>query len=145
MLADELGIDPFELRRHNFIVPNQFTYTTPIGAKYDSGHYAMYLARGLELVDYPALRAENAKRLSDGDGKLLGIGLAFYVEICGFGRWESGTVTVDAEGKVTVFMGGSPHGQGHQTAWAQLAASVLQIPYEDSVVKHGDTAGASAA
>lgn len=140
VLADELGIDPVELRRRNFIAPDQFPYTTPTGAKYDSGDYAMNLARALELVDYPALRAEQAKRLSDGNGKLLGIGLACYVEICGFGPWESGTVTVDAEGKVTVLTGTSPHGQGHQTAWAQLAASVLQIPYDDIVVKHGDTA-----
>jgi carbon-monoxide dehydrogenase large subunit len=142
-LADELGMDPAEVRRRNFIPPNRFPYKTPTGATYDSGEYARALERALELVDYPALRAEQtrrrAQRAPEGD-KLLGIGLASYVEICGFVDWESGAVSVNAEGKVTVLTGASPHGQGHQTAWAQIAADTLQIPLEDIVVKHGDTA-----
>jgi carbon-monoxide dehydrogenase large subunit len=93
----------------------------------------------LELVDYQSLRAEQASRRQAG-GKLLGIGLACYVEVCGFGPWEAGTVTVDQDGKVTILTGTSPHGQGHETTWAQLAADVLQIPMEDIDVKHGDTA-----
>jgi carbon-monoxide dehydrogenase large subunit len=136
-LADELGLDPAEVRRRNFLPPDKFPYTTPTGAKYDSGEYARALDKALALVDYQALRAEQASRQ---DGKLMGIGIACYVEICGFGPWESGTVTVDAGGKVTVLTGSSPHGQGHQTSWAQSAADVLQVPIEDVTVKHGDTA-----
>ena len=143
MLADELQLDPAALRRINFITPEQFPYTTATGAQYDSGEYEKNLNRALELVDYAGLRAEQARRRASGatqNGKLLGIGLATYVEICGFGPWESGTVTVDKDAKVTVLTGTSPHGQGHETAWAQLASGVLQIPAEDIVVKHGDTA-----
>lgn len=140
VLAKELDIDPTEVRRRNFIPPEKFPYSTPTGAKYDSGEYAMNLAEALKLVDYAGLRAEQAQRRASGDSKLLGIGVATYVEICGFGPWESGTVTVGEDGKVTVLTGTSPHGQGHETAWAQLASGILQIPMEDIVVKHGDTA-----
>jgi carbon-monoxide dehydrogenase large subunit len=96
----------------------------------------------LELINYPALRQEQAKRRSEPSGrggKLLGIGIGCYVEICGLGPWEMGSITVDQEGKVTVLSGTSPHGQGHQTAWAQIASGILQIPLEDITVKHGDT------
>jgi carbon-monoxide dehydrogenase large subunit len=142
-LADELGLDPAEVRRKNFIPPEKFPYKTAIGAAYDSGEYAMNLDRLLALVNYPALRAEQERRRAGGSsegGKLLGIGLACYVEICGFDPSEAGAVMVDAEGKVTVLTGTSPHGQGHQTAWAQVAAEILQVPLEDITVKHGDTA-----
>ncbi len=139
VLADELNLDPAEVRRRNFIPPDQFPYRTPSGAVYDSGEYAMNLDQALELVNYRALRAEQAERRQQG-GKLLGIGLACYVEVCGFGPWESGTVTVDREGKVTILTGTSPHGQGHETTWSQIAAEALQIPLEDITVKHGDTA-----
>lgn len=138
VLAAELEMDPVDVRRKNFISPDRFPYTTPIGATYDSGEYAMNLDRALELVDYDSLRAEQARRRNEG-GKLLGIGLACYVEICGFGPWEAGTVIMDEEAKVTVLTGTSPHGQGHETAWSQLAAEVLQVPIEDITVKHGDT------
>jgi carbon-monoxide dehydrogenase large subunit len=97
------------------------------------------LNKALELVGYEALRAEQARRRQAG-GKLMGIGLACYVEICGFGPWEAGIVTLDPEGKVTVLSGTSPHGQGHETSWAQIVAHILQIPLEDITVKHGDTA-----
>jgi carbon-monoxide dehydrogenase large subunit len=139
VLADELGLDPAEVRQRNFIPPEKFPYTTPINAKYDSGEYARALNRALELVDYQALRAEQAQRRQNG-GKLMGIGLACYVEICGFGPWEAGSVTMDEAGQVTVLSGTSPHGQGHQTTWAQIVADLLQIPMEDVTVKHGDTA-----
>ncbi len=138
-LADDLGIDPVEIRRKNFIAPEQFPYNTPTGAIYDSGEYAKSLNRALELVDYPALRAEQATRRANG-GKLMGIGLASYVEICGFGPWEAGTVIINADATATVLTGTSPHGQGHETAWAQIAANTLQLPMENITVKHGDTA-----
>ena len=139
VLADELDIDPLEIRRRNFIAPDQFPYTTPTGATYDSGEYAKSLNRALELVDYGALRTEQANRRANG-GKLLGIGLASYVEICGFGPWEAGTVIINADASATVLTGTSPHGQGHETAWAQIAANTLQLPLENITVKHGDTA-----
>ena len=138
VLADELGMDPAELRRRNFIPPERFPYKTALGLQYDSGEYARSLDRALELVDYQALRAEQARRRKEG-GKLLGIGISCYVEICGFGPWEIGHVVVDREGKVMVLTGTSPHGQGHETSWAQIVAETLQVPLEDVVVKHGDT------
>jgi carbon-monoxide dehydrogenase large subunit len=138
-LADELDIDPIEIRRRNFIAPDKFPYTTPTGATYDSGEYEKSLNRALELVDIPALRAEQAARRANG-GKLLGIGLASYVEICGFGPWEAGTVIINGDATATVLTGTSPHGQGHETAWAQIAANTLQLPIENITVKHGDTA-----
>jgi aerobic carbon-monoxide dehydrogenase large subunit len=140
VLADELGLDPVEVRRINFIPPDKFPYETPTGAIYDSGAYAMNLGRALELVDYSALRAEQTQRLQQAGGKLLGIGLACYVEICGFDPSEAGIVRVDQEGKATVLSGTSPHGQGHATAWTQIASAILQIPPEEITVIHGDTA-----
>jgi carbon-monoxide dehydrogenase large subunit len=139
VLADELDIDPVELRRQNFIPPERFPYRTPLKAEYDSGEYAQALDRALELIDYQTLRVEQTRRRKEG-GKLMGIGLACYVEICGFGPWEAATVKVDRESKVTVLTGTSPHGQGHVTTWAQIVADTLQIPIEDIRVKHGDTA-----
>ena len=139
-LADELDIDPAELRRRNFIPPDHFPYDTPSGGKYDSGEYAQNLAKALELADYDTLRAEQAKRRQAGGGKLLGIGLATYVEICGMGDFELGAVTVDQAGQVTVLTGTSPHGQGHQTTWTQIVADILQVPMAAITVKHGDTA-----
>lgn len=139
VLADELGMDPVEVRRRNFIPPDKFPYKTPTGALYDSGEYNKPLSKLLELINYPALRAEQAQRLQNG-GKLLGIGIGCYVEICGLGPWEAGIITMDQEGKVTILTGTSPHGQGHHTAWAQIAAGILQVPPEDITVKHGDTA-----
>lgn len=137
-LANELGMDPAELRRRNFIAPDKFPYKTATNITYDSGDYEPALDKALELIDYPALRAEQARRREAG-GKLMGVGLAAYVEICGFGPFESGTVTVESDAKVTVLSGTSAQGQGHQTAWAQIASHVLQIPAEDITVKQGDT------
>lgn len=139
LLADELAMDPAELRRKNFITPDKFPYKTPTGATYDSGEYEQSLDRALELVDYPTLRAQQAQRRTNG-GKLMGIGLASYVEICGFGPWEAGTVIINQDATATVLTGTSPHGQGHETAWAQIAANTLQLPIENITVKHGDTA-----
>jgi carbon-monoxide dehydrogenase large subunit len=140
-LADELDMDPAELRRKNFIAPERFPFKTAMGANYDSGAYAMNLDEALAKVDYTALRAEQARRRTNGaTGMLMGIGLACYVEICGFDPSEAGAVIIGREGKATILTGVSPHGQGHVTAWTQIVAGVLQIPPEDITVKHGDTA-----
>ena len=139
LLAQELGIDPAEIRRRNFIAPDNFPYTTPTKSKYDSGDYATALEKALALIDYDRLRAEQARSRQNDVDKLVGVGMASYVEVCGFGPWEAGSVTVDTEGKATILTGTSPHGQGHHTTWAQIAADALQIPMEDITVKHGDT------
>jgi carbon-monoxide dehydrogenase large subunit len=139
LLALDLGIDPAEIRRRNFIAPERFPYRTATGLTYDSGAYERTLDEALKRVDYRAYREEQKRRRREG-GNLLGIGIASYVEICGFGPWELGAVKVAADGKVTVLSGTSPHGQGHQTSWAQITADTLQIPLEDIVVLHGDTA-----
>lgn len=138
VLAHQLQLDPVELRRRNFVPPEKFPYKTASGATYDSGEYNMNLNKALELANYKNLRTEQAKRRHDGD-KLIGIGVACYVEVCGFGPWEAGQVTVNNDGTVTILTGSSPHGQGHETTWAQIAADILQIPPEDISVKHGDT------
>ncbi|MEM7030529.1 MAG: xanthine dehydrogenase family protein molybdopterin-binding subunit [Chloroflexota bacterium] len=137
-LALKLDMDPVELRQRNFVAPDKFPYKTAAGATYDSGDYAMNLNKALELSDYQSLRAEQAERRKNND-KLLGIGVACYVEVCGFGPWEAGQVTINADGTATILTGSSPHGQGHETTWAQIAADVLQIPFEDIDVKHSDT------
>jgi carbon-monoxide dehydrogenase large subunit len=139
VLAAELGKDPVEIRRRNFIQPERFPYRTATGLTYDSGAYERSLDEALKRVDYARYREEQRKRRKEG-GNLLGIGIACYVEICGFGPWELGSVQVGGDGKTTVLTGTSPHGQGHETSWAQIAADTLQIPLEDIVVLHGDTA-----
>jgi aerobic carbon-monoxide dehydrogenase large subunit len=138
-LALDLGMDPIEVRRRNFISPDRFPYRTATGLTYDSGAYERALDEALKRVDYARYRAEQKKRRAEG-GNLLGIGIACYVEICGFGPWELGAVKVASDGKATVLTGTSPHGQGHETSWAQIAADTLQMPIEDIVVLHGDTA-----
>jgi carbon-monoxide dehydrogenase large subunit len=139
LLATEMDLDPVALRRRNFIAPDAFPYETATGAVYDSGRYEDALDKALGLVDYPALRQEQARRRESG-GKLLGIGVCCYIEVCGFGPFEMGSVFVDEDAQVTILTGTSPHGQGHETAWAQIAADVLQIPPQQIAVKHGDTA-----
>ncbi len=139
VLAAELGKDPIEIRRRNFIQPDRFPYRTATGLTYDSGDYERALDEALKRVDYARYREEQRRRRKEG-GNLLGIGVACYVEICGFGPWEFGSVKVGFDGRTTVLTGTSPHGQGHETSWAQIAADTLQIPLEDIVVLHGDTA-----
>ncbi|HEY7698143.1 MAG TPA: molybdopterin cofactor-binding domain-containing protein, partial [Vicinamibacteria bacterium] len=139
VLAAELGVDPVEIRRRNFIPSGSFPYRTATGVTYDSGDYERALDEALKRIDYRRVREEQRMRRKSG-GNLLGIGVACYVEICGFGPWELGSVRVAADGKTTVLTGTSPHGQGHETAWAQIAADTLQIGMEDIVVLHGDTA-----
>jgi carbon-monoxide dehydrogenase large subunit len=138
IVADELGLDPADVRRLNFIPPDAFPYSTPTGQVYDSGDYEITLDRVLEMADMPRLREEQAK--ARAEGRYLGIGISTYVEICGIGGWESATVRVDATGKATVLTGSSPHGQGQETSFAQLAADELGLPIDDVLVLHGDTA-----
>jgi carbon-monoxide dehydrogenase large subunit len=138
MLAARLGLDPVEVRRRNFIAPERFPYTTLMGLVYDSGDYAAALDRALERADYAALRRWQAE--ARRAGRLVGIGVGCYVEICGFEDDEVADVIVDADGAVTVLTGTASHGQGHETAYAQLVADELQVPLERVRVVHGDTA-----
>lgn len=150
LLARELGMDPAEIRRKNFIPKDKFPYTTPTGLQYDSGDYEATLNRALELVDYQNLRQQQAQLRQQG--RYIGIGFSTYVEMCGLapsqaagamgfqgGLWESATVRVHPTGKVTVFTGSSPHGQGEETTFAQLVADELGVPFEDVEIVHGDT------
>src|ERR687894_714301 len=137
LLADEAGFDPVEVRRRNFIAPFENGYTTASGEKYDTGDYAKALEYAIQVSGYEALRAEQAAARKDG--RYLGIGLASYVEICGFGPFESATVRVETNGDVTVYTGISPHGQGQETSFAQIVADGLGVPMEKIGVNHGDT------
>jgi aerobic carbon-monoxide dehydrogenase large subunit len=137
-LAAKLDMDPAELRRRNFIAPDDFPHKTVAGATYDSGEYARALDLVLEAAGYDALREQQAKRRADGDVKQLGIGLCTYVELTGLGA-EVGTCTVDEEGIVTVKTGTSPQGQGHETTWAQLVSWTLGVPMDDVRIEHSDT------
>jgi CO/xanthine dehydrogenase Mo-binding subunit len=137
LVADETAVDPAEVRRRNFIQPSRFPFTAASGAKYDSGDYAKPLDEVLRLADYRKLRADQAER--QRDGKIVGIGLSSYVEICGFGPWELGTVRVNKDATATVVTGTSPHGQGDATGFAQIVADILTIPIEQISVVFGDT------
>jgi len=138
-IANELNIDPVEVRRRNFIPPDKFPYRTPAGVTYDSGEYERALNRVLEISHYQALRAEQQRRRSENNSHLLGIGLACYVEMCGFGPYESAVVRVEPSGTVTVFTGISPHGQGGGTTFAQIVADQLGADFDTIMVKYGDT------
>jgi carbon-monoxide dehydrogenase large subunit len=134
-IARELGIDPAEVRRRNFIPPDAFPYETPTKATYDSGEYAKALDKALQLADYEGLRREQRERTGT---KRLGIGIASYVEVSGGGS-EFGSVSIDGDGSVVVTTGSVPHGQGHETAFAQVASGVLGVPMEKIRVVHSDT------
>ena len=105
---------------------------------YDSGEYEKPLAKALEVAGYDALRAEQAAARQQG--RYLGIGVATFTEICGFGPYDSATVRVEPSGQVTVATGISPHGQGQETTFAQIVADELGVSMDDVVVVHGDTA-----
>jgi len=139
IIAAELKLKPEEVRRQNFIPPSAFPYATPTGQNYDSGEYDKALTEALKIANVDKLRKEQASRLSNGSGKLLGIGIACYVEMCGFGPYESAVVRVDSSGTVTVLTGTSAHGQGHETTFAQIVADHLGVDFDKIVVKHGDT------
>ncbi|MPZ18184.1 MAG: molybdopterin-dependent oxidoreductase [Luteitalea sp.] len=149
-MAQELGQDPMELRRKNFIPPDAFPYQTPVALNYDSGNYEPALDKALAKVDYKGTRA--AQAAARKEGRYLGIGFSTYLEACGLapsslvgslgaqaGQWESALVRVMPTGKVEVFTGAHSHGQGHETAFAQIVADELQIPIGDIVIVHGDT------
>jgi carbon-monoxide dehydrogenase large subunit len=140
MVAGELGLDPAEVRRVNFIPPDAFPYKTPTGLTYDSGEYNRALTKALDISGYAALRAEQAARLQSG-APLLGIGIACYVEMCGFGPYESAQIKVEPSGSVTITSGVSPHGQGIGTTFAQIVADQIGADYDRIVFKSGDTAG----
>jgi carbon-monoxide dehydrogenase large subunit len=150
ILAHELGMDPADVRLKNFIPANAFPYKVATGLVYDSGDYERALRRAMELAEYHRLREE--QRRARQEGRLIGIGLSSYVEICGLGPsrvaratgfglglWESAVVRVHPTGKVTVYTGSSPHGQGEETSFAQIVAQELGVPLDDVEVVHGDT------
>ena len=137
LLADEGGLDPVEVRRINFLQPEQFPYTTLTGEHYDTGEYEKPLDKALEVADYAGLRKEQAEARKQG--RYLGIGLASYVEICGFGPYDSSNVRVEPSGDVSIFTGISPHGQGQETTFAQMAEQHIGADFERIVVHHGDT------
>jgi carbon-monoxide dehydrogenase large subunit len=139
VIAQELGTPPEEVRRRNFIPPGAFPYATPTGQRYDSGEYERALTKALALSHYQKLRNEQKERLERNDRMLLGIGMAVYVEMCGFGPFESAVVRVEPGGGVTAFTGTSAHGQGHETTFAQIIADHLGVDFDKIVVRHGDT------
>ena len=149
--AADMGLDPAEIRRRNFIPKDAFPYQTPVVQCYDSGDYEAALDQAMELADYAGFdaRAEEAR----GRGKLRGIGFSSYVEACGIapsaavgqlgggvGLWESAQVRFNPTGNVQVFTGTHSHGQGHETTFAQLVCDQLGVPFENIEVIHGDTA-----
>src|SRR6266702_7828309 len=145
LVARELGKDPVEVRKRNFIKPEQFPYKTAAGAVYDTGNYEGALEKALQLADYPRLRAEQAQKRAAGE--LMGIGVSSYIEICGLaqkgflpvGLYESARVRIEQSGTVMVYTGASPHGQGEETSFAQIVAEEFGIPVENVLVIHGDT------
>jgi carbon-monoxide dehydrogenase large subunit len=139
VVARELGKRPEEIRRKNFIPPGAFPYATPTGQNYDSGEYDRALTKALALAGVDKLRAEQKARADRGDRTLLGVGMACYVEMCGFGPFESAVVRVEPGGAVTAFTGTSAHGQGHETTFAQIIADHLGVAFDRITVRHGDT------
>jgi aerobic carbon-monoxide dehydrogenase large subunit len=151
-LAVEVGVEPMEIRRKNWITHDEFPFTTVAGMTYDSGNYEAATDRAMELFGYDALRAEQKQRRDAGDSVQLGIGISTYTEMCGLapsrilgalryaaGGWESASIRMTPTGKVEVVTGTSPHGQSHETAWSQIVADRLGVPFEDVEVLHGDT------
>lgn len=151
-LAAELDMDPMALRQRNWITHEEFPYTTVAGLTYDTGNYEAATAKALDLFGMDELRAEQKQRRESGDPVQLGIGISTFTEMCGLapsrtlgalkyvaGGWEHATIRMLPTGKVELITGTSPHGQGHETAWSQIAASILGIGVEDIEVVHGDT------
>jgi aerobic carbon-monoxide dehydrogenase large subunit len=151
-LAAELGMEPLELRERNWIKHEEFPFTTVAGLTYDSGNYEAATAKAKELFRYDELRQEQAERNARNDPVRLGIGISTFTEMCGLapsrvvgglaygaGGWESASIRMLPTGKVEVITGSSAHGQGHETAWSQIVADQLGVPFEDIRVLHGDT------
>ena len=153
--AAEIGMDPAEVRRKNFIPPDAFPYHNGLGLlPYDSGNYEPALDKALHMAGYTELRKQ--QQAARTEGRLLGIGVSSYVEICGVapsawiglpgegwgaGLWESANLRIHLTGKVVVTTGSLPHGQGVETTFAQIVADELGIPYDDVIIEHSDTAG----
>ncbi len=139
--ARQIGMDPAEIRRTNFLTPDSFPLTTLTGANYDSGEYEKALDAALKASGYAKLREEQAGRRSSGDTKQLGIGISSYVEVTapvGL-HVEFGAVEINEDGSANVIAGTSVHGQGHHTAFAMLASEVLGIPMENITLVNSDT------
>jgi carbon-monoxide dehydrogenase large subunit len=135
--ASELGVDRVEIRRKNFIRPEQFPYRTGVGVEYDSGDYEKSLSEALRLSSYDDLiRYRDEARAR---GELVGVGISTFVEPSGGAGFESGTVRVERTGEITVLTGSSSHGQGHETAFAQVAAEKLHVSMDHVAIRHGDT------
>jgi len=140
VFAATIGMDPTEVRRRNFHQPEVFPLTTKTGSNYDSGEYEASLDAALDASGYSDLRAEQARRRSTGDKRLLGIGLATYVErTAGAGRSEYGGVELLSGGRILARTGSSPYGQGHHTAWAMLISDATGVEFDKVEVVHGDT------
>jgi carbon-monoxide dehydrogenase large subunit len=137
--ARAIGADPIEIRRRNAIPAGKFPFTTLTGQSYDSGDYGLLLDELVKVSDYAALRARVRERRARGE--VVGLGVSLYVEPAALG-WESGAVRVERSGSVTCITGASPHGQGHETTFAQIVADYLGIHPERITIRHGDTAGA---
>jgi aerobic carbon-monoxide dehydrogenase large subunit len=151
-LAVELDMDPLAVREKNWIRHEEFPFTTIAGLTYDSGNYEAATAKAREMFGYDELRKEQAERRAAGSPVQLGLGVSTYTEMCGLapsrvlgslsygaGGWESASVRMLPTGKVEVVTGSSAHGQGHETAWSQIVADKLGVPFEDVRVLHGDT------
>ena len=150
---EEVGVDPLELRRRNFIRPEQFPYEAFTGLVYDSGDHDKAATIAADLIDYDGVRARQATQNVEGSTKRLGLGVSSYFEMCGLapsrvlaslnysaGGWEAATVRILPTAKVQVVTGTSPHGQGHETAWSMIVADKLGIDPADVDVLHSDTA-----
>ncbi len=151
-LAVELGRDPLELRKQNWITHEEFPFTTVVGLTYDSGNYEQATDQAVATFDYAGLRREQEERRASGDPVQLGIGISTFTEMCGLapsrvlgslaygaGGWEAASIRMLATGKVEVITGASAHGQGHETAFSQIVADQLGVPFEDVEILHGDT------
>ena len=150
--AHELGMDPLELRKKNWITHEEFPFTSVAGLEYDSGNYEAATAKAMELFGYDELRREQERRRANNDQVQLGIGVSTFTEMCGIapsrilgalsyaaGGWEHASIRMLATGTVEVVTGVTPHGQGHETAWSQIVADRLGVPFENVEVLHGDT------
>jgi carbon-monoxide dehydrogenase large subunit len=145
MLARELKMDPAAVRRKNFIAPDAFPYATQMGAVYDSGNYGKALDLALKASNWNGLVAE--RDAARKEGRLVGLGLAMYVEVCGLGPssslptggWEHSQVTIERDGRISATTGASPHGQGNETTFAQMLADQFSVPIEHITIHHGDT------
>ena len=145
LLARELKMDPADLRRKNFITPDQFPYTTQMGTVYDSGDYGKALDLALKNAGWADLKKQ--RDAARAEGRLVGRGLSMYVEVCGVGPsssfptggWEHAQVTIERDGRISATTGAAPHGQGNETTFAQMLADQFGVPLEHFTIHHGDT------